>query len=408
MVRGVCVDGQRGVCAVGYVDEDPNDYLFLVRFDSDGNLLWSRRWGGSVDDRGSSVFAGGGGALYVTGETFSFDAGGGDVLVQRWDTDGNLIWTRTWGGTGLDKGTSIATSDGDVYVLGTTTIADEDGDVLLLKYSPDGELLWARCLGGIGWDKAGDLRAFYNFAAQYTVLHVAGTTEALAPPGPSAALYARVSANGTFGQALVWADGTITYGNAITVSGLYGDTVYLAGITDHTEKGYEALLLEVSLDADPLAEIWGGMDTEWISGLDLVDDLLVLTGQSSSFSSDYIPDGLLLTYDLEGQQQKAEVWSRNNGRTEEVTASAPYLDNGVALAGLCSANDAAAWRDVVGGPQLPLGSWQDVTSSVIYLTPDGTESQPDAAAEPLTGAVLDSGGGGFDLLITVHSVDKVD
>jgi hypothetical protein len=221
-------------------------------------------------------------------------------------------------------------------------------------------------------------------------------------------LYARVYADGSFGKALVWAGGTITYGNAIAVSGLYGDTVYLAGNTDHAEKGYEAMVLEVSLEANPLAEIWGGMDTEWISGLDLVDDLLVLTGQSSSFSSDYMPDCLLLTYDLEGQLQKAEVWSRNNGLTEELTASAPYLDNGVALAGLCSANDAAAWRDVVGGPQLPLGSWQDVTSSVIYLTPNGTESQPEAAAEPLASGVLDTGGGDFDLLLTVHSVDKVN
>lgn len=407
-VRGVCVDGQRAVCAVGFIDDPAGDYLFLLRFDSEGNPLWARRWGGGEHDRGMSVFAGGGGALYVTGVTHSHDTDGGDVLIQRWNTEGDLEWTRTWGGAGLDEGVSIGTSDGDLYVLGNTTIDDDAGDVLLLRYEQDGTLVWARSLGGEGFDEGSDLRAFFNFAVQSTYLHVAGTTESLAP-SHSGALYARVYADGSLGMVYVWADGTATYGNAVAVAGLlYGSPIYIAGVTDQPEKGYDSLLLEVSLEPDPLAMIWGGAGTEWITGLELVGENLVLTGQSNSSGSDGIPNCLLLSYSPDDGLQKAEVWIRNNTLTEQVNASAAYLDNGVVLAGLCSRNDAAAWHTVPAGQPIPEGSWQDMKSSANYHSPTGIESTPDEPALPITGGVLDEGGGEFDLLLTIRSTDKIN
>ncbi|MHA1369359.1 MAG: hypothetical protein ACTSRA_06555, partial [Promethearchaeota archaeon] len=75
--------------------------LFLVKWDSDGNQVWNRTWGGSDWDEGNSVW-GDGSYLYTCGGTYSFGAGDSDLVLVKWDTDGNRVWNRTWGGSDLD------------------------------------------------------------------------------------------------------------------------------------------------------------------------------------------------------------------------------------------------------------------------------------------------------------------
>jgi hypothetical protein len=76
--------------------------IFLTKYDSGGNFVWARTWGGTGDDVGSQVAADGSGNAYVTGsfeETVDFDPGPGmdnhvsngycDIFLEKLPLDGN-------------------------------------------------------------------------------------------------------------------------------------------------------------------------------------------------------------------------------------------------------------------------------------------------------------------------------
>lgn len=90
------------------------------------------------------------GGYVVAGQTRSWGAGDWDAYVLRLDAVGDSVWTRVFGGPGVDRALNIAvTPAGSIAVTGFTTAtpdADLDGFVTLLD--PDGHILWNRTLHG--------------------------------------------------------------------------------------------------------------------------------------------------------------------------------------------------------------------------------------------------------------------
>ena len=109
-------DGQR--------DSAGGNDVLLASYGSNGSLRWSRRFGGPEEDAGRAIAFGAGGDLIVAGEASSaidfgrgpIDyAGGQDLFVARFDRDGGCLWSTGAGGSGDER---VA----DVAVVGTTTI----------------------------------------------------------------------------------------------------------------------------------------------------------------------------------------------------------------------------------------------------------------------------------------------
>jgi hypothetical protein len=149
---------------------------FLSKFDQNGNFIWALSWGGSSIDVGGSVAIDGSGNMYIRGDfmnTVDFDPGAGtdthssngyyDVFLSKFDSNGNFVWARTWGESGIDLGGSAAIDgSGNVYVTGEFegTVDFDPGvgvdnhssngitDIFLSKYDPNGNLVWARTWGG--------------------------------------------------------------------------------------------------------------------------------------------------------------------------------------------------------------------------------------------------------------------
>ncbi len=71
-----------------------------------------------------------------------------DVWVLRLNEDGDTIWTRQYGGPGIDNGRSIlVTDDSNLVVCGTWSHTDPPkSDFLLIKLTMDGDTLWTRSL----------------------------------------------------------------------------------------------------------------------------------------------------------------------------------------------------------------------------------------------------------------------
>ncbi len=129
--------------------------VYVAKFDLNGNVLWTRTVGGTRTDEGLAIAATNDGGCVVAGTTYSFGYGYGDMYVVKLDANGNLQWTRTVGGSGRDKGHAILQSrDGAYVIVGSTTSFGQDStDVYVVKLDNTGNLVWTRTVGGISADE---------------------------------------------------------------------------------------------------------------------------------------------------------------------------------------------------------------------------------------------------------------
>jgi len=148
---------------VGAVEEQSNSTTnaAVMATDSEGNLLWSWAVGTTTDWESAYDLAPlDDGGLLIVGETRGKPNTDIDVLVARFDGNGNHLWTHTYDGGGDDVGrTVIRTPDGFIVAGSTKNTGTNDVDVLLMKISEDGTLLWSKTYTGdeTGDDVAGDI-----------------------------------------------------------------------------------------------------------------------------------------------------------------------------------------------------------------------------------------------------------
>ena len=113
-----------------------------------------RTFGGPIGDFGRSAQQASDGGYVIAGYTQSFGAGYGDVYLVRTDPDGNELWSRTYGGSELDLGSSVRqTVDGGYIIAGDTqSFGVGLTDVYLVLTDPEGHQLWNRTFGGSDHD----------------------------------------------------------------------------------------------------------------------------------------------------------------------------------------------------------------------------------------------------------------
>lgn len=123
---------------------------YLIKTDSEGELIWSSSFGEEQDDVFHAVRETSEGDLIATGYSKSFGAAGYDAWLMNIDSDGEPNWQRLFGGTLDDHLISgEQTVDGGYILAGYTRSFGASGwDVLLAKLDPDGELIWTELFGG--------------------------------------------------------------------------------------------------------------------------------------------------------------------------------------------------------------------------------------------------------------------
>jgi hypothetical protein len=127
--------------------------ILLIKTDANGNIIWAKTYGGTGADYAYSVQQTSDGGYIVAGETTSFGAGSADILLIKTDANGNIIWTKTYGRTSYDLALSVQqTSDSGYIVAGG--IGMGLGDIFLIKTDANGNIIWTKTYGGIGSDYA--------------------------------------------------------------------------------------------------------------------------------------------------------------------------------------------------------------------------------------------------------------
>ena len=131
------------------------DFL-LLKYDADGNLLWQKIWGGPQNETEPTLTRDQAGNIYILGSTRSFGAGDRDFALLKCNSQGELLWARTWGGPGYDfAGDVFAFGDNAVYAAGfTDSFGQGNYDCVLLKYDGQGNLLWQKVWGTSDFDIA--------------------------------------------------------------------------------------------------------------------------------------------------------------------------------------------------------------------------------------------------------------
>lgn len=165
-------DGSRASVLPGMNHED----YWLVRLKSDGSLIWEKSYGG-IDsdylyssapvDGGGTILAGSSSSSPSGNKTTPFYGAGqqwGDYWVVRTGDDGDIVWQRTFGGSGVEfAGEVIQLHDGGFAVGGasvsvpsgnkTAPLRDDSyytyfGDYWVVRMDARGEMLWDESVGG--------------------------------------------------------------------------------------------------------------------------------------------------------------------------------------------------------------------------------------------------------------------
>jgi hypothetical protein len=106
--------------------------LFIAKYDANGNVLWAKSTGGPHWDYAYSVAADSSGNAYLSG---SFDSpsitfgtniltnyttiGTGDLFLVKYNSNGNVLWAKSAGGTNYDVSYSVAVdASGNIYTAG--------------------------------------------------------------------------------------------------------------------------------------------------------------------------------------------------------------------------------------------------------------------------------------------------
>lgn len=183
LIRGVCATSDGGVIVVGNTKSSGDDItdkryaqedIWLSKYDVNGNLVWSKTYGGNLDDLGYSVIENSDSSLTVAGYSKSSDGdvpsnlGMHDFFIFKTDASGNLIWKKSYGFMSHDHAHKIiSTSDGGYFVTGyadysgigrsTNSILHGVGEYYGIKLNALGEKEWDVYFGGTQNDRVFDV-----------------------------------------------------------------------------------------------------------------------------------------------------------------------------------------------------------------------------------------------------------
>lgn len=143
--------------------------IFISKIDTNGNIIWTKTIGSKYDDYSSRIINDCENNYYLCGyfqDTVWFDnqmfvsRGQRDIFIAKISPQGNYIWIKTFGGTGIDSPSGFAYKNCDeMYLTGyirsnayfdSTLLSATDQDIFIMKFDRNGNIYWVNKIGGSG------------------------------------------------------------------------------------------------------------------------------------------------------------------------------------------------------------------------------------------------------------------
>lgn len=281
--------------------------MYVCKVDSLGNLQWHHCYGGSNDDGGAGVIQMPDSTFLVSGYTrsitgnVSFNHGNYDYWVIHVDTQGNLLWEKTYGGTLYDRIYCMTQSDSGHYLLGGASNS-LDGDVTgnhggtdywIAEIDSAGNLIWENSFGGPGDDicfgicqSSGKIYCgglVYSGGGDVTNFHGGFSDGWVAKLSMSGQLLSERAIGGS-GSAYISSIHPIN-DNSFLISGEAASTDYdFSGITLYGGSDYLAGTIDSSLNIHWVNNYGGNSGEYSASAFNTSDNKIVLAGASNSSS----------------------------------------------------------------------------------------------------------------------------
>ena len=125
---------------------------FVAKINEQGAEIWSKTFGGALNDELYGVVQLANDEYVLCGWTQSFGAQQEDIWIMKISDEGEEIWTKTFGGNRDERAYSIInTSDNGILLTGwTKSFGAGLLDIMALKISSDGTTIWSKTLGRSG------------------------------------------------------------------------------------------------------------------------------------------------------------------------------------------------------------------------------------------------------------------
>ena len=151
IAKGIAVDDAGNVSVTGpSMGIDTYDEFVVIKYDSIGNIVWLRDFDDDLHD-GSNwphrIAVDDSGNVIVTGKSHS--VGGvsesADYLTVKYTQSGDSVWAEFYDGHGNDYDEAFALAvdhSGNIYVSGSSTGSGTGTDLITVKYAPNGDTVW--------------------------------------------------------------------------------------------------------------------------------------------------------------------------------------------------------------------------------------------------------------------------
>jgi len=121
-----------------YVDLD----ILIAKFDLNGNFIWAKTLGGGNFDDAASIDAVGDTAIVIAGAVESIGNGLSDLYIALLDTSGTILWDRSIGTERIETGPQVShCNDGNLLLTGTISETVFYSG-MAAKFDINGNLLW--------------------------------------------------------------------------------------------------------------------------------------------------------------------------------------------------------------------------------------------------------------------------
>ncbi len=311
----------------------------IVKYDYNGNTIWNQNYGGTSTDYFYKVipdnndYIAVGFSASTNNDLAGMNKGGEDGIIVKYNSVGNIIWNKNFGGgPGLDYFYGVTPAEDGYIAVGHSNSAAGDllglnkggYDGIIVKHDYNGNIIWKKNYGGTATDYL--FRILPGHGKNYVSVGYSNSTNGdlagFNKGGTDGMIFTFDESGNTVWHANFGGSGTDHFYHVKTVIDGYIAVGYSnstnGDLATLNKGGYDAIIVKYDMDGNIVwNKNFGGTGTDFFRGITVASDGYVAVGYSNSTNGDLTSlnkgnyDGIIVKYDFEGNI----IWKKTYGST---------------------------------------------------------------------------------------------